>query len=214
MNDCKNFVDELNSNFLNNCKDVNTKLLDLSEEHHKFVGEMVETNEKVSESFNLFRNEINDLSDRQQKLKNSFDAHKNHTEIVNRHNAEQHEKIECSMQNLFESKNSMMKDIDHIKSDVKLNENSRKNQDKLHTDYIEAMNANQKYNTEALSKVETDLRSMEEKMKLEKRNVRDEFRKTEIRFDDTDSDIKSKMKSFKDQIDIDQESLHEQVFFP
>ena len=175
---------------------------------------MVETNEKVSESFNLFRDEINDLSDRQQKLKNSFEAHKNHTEVVNRHNAEQHEKIECSMQNLFESKNSMMKDIDHIKSDVKLNENSRKNQDKLHTDYIEAMNANQKYNTEALSKVETDLRSMEEKMKLEKRNVRDEFRKTEIRFDDTDSDIKSKMKSFKDQIDIDQESLHEQVFFP
>jgi len=94
---------------------------------------------------------------------------------------------------------------------VKLNENSRKNQDKLHTDYIEAMNANQKCNTETLSKVETDLRSMEEKMKLEKRNVRDEFRKTEIRFDDTDSDIKSKMKSFKDQIDIDQESLHEQV---
>ena len=168
FDECKNFVDQLNSKFLNNCQDVTSKLQNMSEEHLKFVGEMAETNEKVSENFRLFRNEMSDMSDRHQKLKSSFEGHKNQTEILNRHNAEEHEKIECNMQNLFESKNSMMKDIDHIKSDVKFNENSRKNQDKLQTDRIEMMTINQKTNTDTLSKVETELRAIEEKMKLEK----------------------------------------------
>ena len=62
-----------------------------------------------------------------------------------------------------------------------------------------------------MTKVETDIRNLEEKQKLDKKYVLDEFRKTDIKFQDSDGDLKLKLKSFKAQLDVEQRDLHSQA---
>ena len=86
------------------------------------------------EECNDIQKELTDLFGKHQKLKNAFDHHKSQYENLNRHNSENHEKIECSLQMLTESKQSMAKDMDHLKMDMKLTEDLRKNQEKIQND--------------------------------------------------------------------------------
>ena len=170
-----------------------------------------ETYDKVEDNFNLVKHEIADIDGRHQKLKTGFDGHKQHSENINRQNVEEFEKIECTLQLLNESKNSLEKDVEHLKQDVKTNENSRQNQEKLQTDRLDHLNDNQRSCFDSLTRAETDLRMIEEKMKIEKKSLADEFRKTEIKIKDTEGAVNVKMKSFKETLDQDQKKLHGQV---
>lgn len=183
---------------------LNDKLLEMTENFN-------ETYDKVEDNFNLIKHEIADIDGRNQKLKSAFDGHKNHAENLHRNNVEDHEKIECTLQMLSESKNSLEKDIEHLKQDVRTNENSRQNQEKSQSDRIATLTENQRSCSDSLTKAETDLRVIEERMRIEKSSVTDEFRKTEIKIHDTEGNIQIKMKSFKELLDKDQNHLHEKV---
>ena len=111
-----------------------------------------------------------------------------------------------------ESKNSLEKDLEFVKTEIRTNENSRKYQELENEQKISLVSENQKSHGEVLTKVETDIRILEEKQKLDKKYFLDEFRKTDIKFQDSEGDIKLKMKSFRDQLDKDQSDLHSQVF--
>ena len=110
-----------------------------------------------------------------------------------------------------ESKNNLEKDVEFVKNEVRFNENSRKNQEKIQTDQISLINEIQRSHGDILTKVETDIRNLEEKQKLDKKYVLDEFRKTDIKFQDSDGDLKLKLKSFKAQLDVEQRDLHSQA---
>ena len=110
-----------------------------------------------------------------------------------------------------ESKNNLEKDLEFVKNEMRSNENSRKLQVKIQTDQLSLVKQNQKCHGDTLAKVETDIRTLEEKVKLDKQYVLDEFRKTSIKFQDSESDIKLKMRSFKDQLDKEQIALQSLV---
>ena len=132
-------------------------------------------------------------------------------ENQNRQNAEEHENIECSLQLLKESKNSLEKDVELVKNEMRSNENSRNHQEKIQTDQMSLVKETQKCYGDILAKVETEIRTIDEKVKLDKQYVLDEFRKTFIKFQDSESDTKLKMRTFKDQLDKEQIALHSLV---
>ena len=211
FDECKNFVDQLNKKFVNNSEEVDNKIKKMQENHSDLSKTVGMTNRQFEDNFEDVKNDIKSINDNYLKFKGAFDGFKTHEETINRRNVEEHEKIECTLQMLSESKNSIEKDIEHLKADVKANETSRKTQEKLQTDRTNLLGENQKSQLKSLTKVETELKTFEERMKFENKKVFDEFRRTEIRFQDTDGDIKLKMKSLKKEIGIDQTALHEQV---
>ena len=191
--------------------EINNKLHQVDETQLNLDKEISITNDKVSDNFQMVKSEICEMLGEHQKLKLRFENHKNQIENQNRQNAEEHEKIECSLQLLKESKNNLEKDLEFVKNEMRSNENSRKLQEKIQTDQLSLVKQNQKCHGDTLAKVETDIRTLEEKVKLDKQYVLDEFRKTSIKFQDSESDIKLKMRSFKDQLDKEQIALQSLV---
>ena len=191
--------------------EINNKLHQVDETQLNLDKEISITNDKVSDNFQIVKSEICEMLGEHQKLKLRFENHKNQIENQNRQNAEEHEKIECSLQLLKESKNNLEKDLEFVKNEMRSNENSRKLQEKIQTDQLSLVKQNQKCHGDTLAKVETDIRTLEEKVKLDKQYVLDEFRKTSIKFQDSESDIKLKMRSFKDQLDKEQIALQSLV---
>ena len=205
------FVENLNSKFLDKMDEINNKIHKIDETQLNLDKEISITNDKVSENDQIAKTEMSELLGKHQKLKHLFDNHKSQVESQNRQNAEDHENIECALQLLKESKNNLEKDVEFVKNEVRFNENSRKNQEKIQTDQISLMNEIQRSHGDILTKVETDIRNLEEKQKLDKKYVLDEFRKTDIKFQDSDGDLKLKLKSFKTQLDVEQRDLHSQA---
>ena len=191
--------------------EINNKLHQVDETQLNLDKEISITNDKVSDNFQIVKSEICEMLGEHQKLKLRFENHKNQIENQNRQNAEEHEKIECSLQLLKESKNNLEKDLEFVKNEMRSNENSRKLQEKIQTDQLSLVKQNQKCHGDTLAKVETDIRTLEEKVKLDKQYVLDEFRKTSIKFQDSESDIKLKMRLFKDQLDKEQIALQSLV---
>ena len=76
---------------------------------------------------------------------------------------------------------------------------------------IDLLCENQKSHSDALSQAEISLKTLSEKNNLDRMQVHDEFRKTEIKFQDTESMMNLKLKSFKDELSKDQDDLHVQV---
>ena len=191
--------------------EINNKIHKIDETQLGLDKEIGITNEKISENDQNVKSEMSELFGKQQKLKHLFDNHKSQVENQNRENAEQHENIECSLQLLKESKNSLEKEFEFVKAEVRANENSRKHQERFQSDQMSLVNENQKCHSDILSKVETDIHTIEEKVKLDKQYVLDEFRKTYIKFQDADSDMKMKMNTFRDLFDKEQAELHIRV---
>ena len=191
--------------------EINNKLHQVDETQLNLDKEISITNAKVSDNDQIVKSEISELLGEHQKLKIRFENHKNQIENQNRQNAEEHENIECSLQLLKESKNNLETDLEFVKNEIRSNENSRKHQEKIQTDQMSLVKQNQKCNGDILAKVEIDIRTIEEKVKLDKQYVLDEFRKTSIKFQDSESDTKLKMRAFKDQLDKEQTALHSLV---
>jgi len=78
-------------------------------------------------------------------------------------------------------------------------------------DRINLLCENQKSHSDALSQAELNIKTMSEKNNLNMMQVDDVFRKTEIRFQDTESMMNLKLKSFKDELCNDQHELYMQV---
>ena len=191
--------------------EINNKPHQIDETQLNLDKEISITNDKVSDNDQTIKSEMSEMLGEHQKLKLRFENHKNQTENQNRQNAEEHENIECSLQLLKESKNNLEKDLEFVKNDMRSNENSRKQQEKIQTDQMSLVKQNQKCHGDILAKVETDIRNIEEKVKLDKQYALDGFRKTDIKFQDAESDVKLKMRSFKDQLDKEQIALHSLV---
>ena len=209
----KIFVENLNAKFLDKMNEINNKLHQVDETQLNLDKEISITNDKVSDNQQTVKSEMSEMLGEHQKLKIRFENHKNQIENQNRQNAEEHENIECALQLLKESKNNLEKDLEFVKNDMRSNENSRKQQEKIQTDQMSLVKQNQKCHGDILAKVETDIRTIEEKVKLDKQYTLDEFRKTDIKFQDSESDMKLKMRSFKDQLDKEQIALHSLVKF-
>ena len=201
----------MNSKFLNKMDEINCKIHKIDANQLNLDNEIGITNERVSENDQIVKTKISEVSGNHQKLKHLFDHHKSQVENQNRQNAEEHENIECTLQLLKEFKTSLEKDLEFVKSEVRENETARRYQEKLQSEQILTMKKTEKSHGDILTKVEIDIRSLEEKQKLDNKYVQDEFRKTDIKFRDSEGDLKLKMKSFKDQLDKDQSDLHSQV---
>ena len=193
--------------------EINNKLHQVDETQLNLDKEISITNDKVSDNFQIVKSEICEMLGEHQKLKLRFENHKNQTENQNRQNAEEHENIECSLQLLKESQNNLEKDLELVKNEMRSNENSRNHQEKIQTEQMSLVKQNQKCYGDILAKVETDIRTLDEKVKLDKQYVLDEFRKTSIKFQDSESDVKLKMRAFKDQLDKEQIALQSLVKF-
>ena len=193
--------------------EINNKLHQIDETQLNLDKEISITNDKVSDNNQIVNSEISEMLGEHQKLKLRFENHKTQIENQNRQNAEEHENIECSLQLLKESKNNLEKDLEFVKNEMISNENSRNHQEKIQTEQMSLVKQNQKCNGDILAKVETDIRTIEEKVKLDKQYVLDEFRKTSIKFQDSESDVKLKMRAFKDQLDKEQIALQTLVKF-
>ena len=191
--------------------EINCKIHKIDANQLNLDNEIGITNERVSENDQIVKTKISEVSGNHQKLKHLFDHHKSQVENQNRQNAEEHENIECTLQLLKEFKTSLEKDLEFVKSEVRENETARRYQEKLQSEQILTMKKTEKSHGDILTKVEIDIRSLEEKQKLDNKYVQDEFRKTDIKFRDSEGDLKLKMKSFKDQLDKDQSDLHSQV---
>lgn len=193
--------------------EINNKLHQIDETQLNLDKEISITNDKVSDNNQIVNSEISEMLGEHQKLKLRFENHKTQIENQNRQNAEEHENIECSLQLLKESKNNLEKDLEFVKNEMISNENSRNHQEKIQAEQMSLVKQNQKCNGDILAKVETDIRTIEEKVKLDKQYVLDEFRKTSIKFQDSESDVKLKMRAFKDQLDKEQIALQTLVKF-
>ena len=78
-------------------------------------------------------------------------------------------------------------------------------------DRINLLCENQKSHSDALSQAELSIKTMSEKNNLNMMQVDDVFRKTEMKFQDTESMMNLKLKSFKDELCKDQHELYMQV---
>ena len=211
FDECKQFVSQLNEQFMKQTEDYNNRLHQMNTEQTNLSQTFTDNRNENQDHFLRVHDEINETNDKLEKVRSAFNSHKSNSETQNRRNDEDHEKIECSLQRLNESKNSLEKEIEHLKTDFKTNEKSRKTNEKSQTERSNLLSENQASHSNTLAKLETDLKSVEENLKLENKRVCDEFKKTDVRFKDKDEDLKKSMKSFAEQMDISQECLQEKV---
>ena len=211
FDECKNFVNQLNDQFIKQTEDYNNRLHQMSSEQTSLSQTFTDNRNENQDHFLRVHDEINETNDKLEKLRTAFNSHKSSSETQNRRNNEDHEKIECSLQRLNESKKSLEKEIEHLKSDCKTNEKLRNANEKSQTERSNLLSENQASHFNTLTKLETDLKSVEEKFKLENKRVCEEFKKTDIRFQDKDKDLKHSMKSFAEQVDLSSQCLQEKV---
>ena len=211
FDECKKFVNQLNDQFLKQTEDYTNRLHQMSSEQTNLSQTFTDNRNENQDHFLRVHDEINETNDKLEKVRTAFNSHKSNSETQNRRNNEDHEKIECSLQRLNESKNSLEKEIEHLKADCRTNEKSRKTNEKSQTDRCNILSENQTSHFNTLTKLETDLRLVEEKIKLENKRVCEEFKKTDIKFKDKDEDLKHSMKSFAEQMDISASCLQEKV---
>ena len=209
--ECKQFVNQLNEKFLQQSEDYSSRLNQMNTEQTNLSRTFTDNRNENQDHFLRVHDEINETNEKLQKVRIAFDSHKSNTETQDRRNAEDHEKIECSLQRLHESKNTLEKEIEHLKTDIKTNEKSRKSNEKSQTDRSDRLSESQASHLTSLTKLETELKSVEEKIKLEKNRVCEEFKKTDTRFKNNDKDLKLSLKSFAEQMDLSQSCLHERV---
>ena len=209
--ECKQFVNQLNQRFITQTEDYNNRLHQMNKEQTNLSQTFTDNRNENQDHFLRVHDEINETNEKLEKVRTAFNSHKSNAETQNRRNDEDHEKIECSLQRLNESKNNLEKDIEHLKTDIKSNEKSRKTIEKSQTERTNFLTENQVSHSNTLTKLETDLKSVEEKLKLENKRVCEEFKRTDIKFKDKDEDLKHSMKLFAEQMDLSQSCLQEKI---
>jgi hypothetical protein len=116
------------------------------------------------------------------------------------YNNEEQEKVERVLKHFNEAKNAMSSDIELIKNDIRTNENTKKNQEKIFVDRVDMMKQKQKKHTEQISKIESELKTNEEAITNNRKSFQDDIRKFEMRNKDTEQSIQEKLDSFREQL--------------